>query len=125
MNSDWEATEQRLVERSAERRGALERRDRRRRWLPWVLCPLVLPALGAAVLLYVLDSAGGDFRGWTGWHVLAVIGACFVVPAGLSAWVARRQGVLEAIAWALACAAVQFALVVGVGLLALGLGPAD
>ena len=123
--SDWEATEARLDERSAARRGELVRRDRRRRWLPWLLCPLILPAAGAAVFLYVLDSAGGDFRGWTTWHVLAVIAGCLLVPAALSAWVGRRNGVLEAIAWALACAAVEFALVMGVGLLALGLGPSD
>jgi len=123
--SDWEATEQRLVERSAERQGAIARRDRRRRWLPWLLCPVLFPSLGAAALLYVIDRAGGDFRGWTSWHVLAVVGGAFVVPAVLSAWVARRHGVLEAIAWAIACACVQLALVVGVGFLALGLGPAD
>src|ERR1700754_4631942 len=105
MSGDWEATEQRLVERSAERRGALARRDRRRRWLPWVLCPVVLPAAGGGAFLLVVDSAGGDFRGWTSWHVLAVIGGCLVVPAALSAWVGRRNGVVEAIAWAVACAA--------------------
>jgi hypothetical protein len=31
--------------------------------------------------------------------------------------------VVEAVAWALACAGVQFALVLGVGFLALGYGP--
>ncbi len=43
-----EDAEVRLEDRSRERREALARRDRRRRLLPWLLCPLLLPALGAA-----------------------------------------------------------------------------
>ena len=123
MGTDWEATERRLVERSAARRGELDRRDRRRRWLPWLLCPVVLPVLGAAALLFVIEREGGDLGGWDAGQSIAVVAAAFVVPAALAAWFSRRMGVVEAVAWALVCAGVQVALVVGVGFVALGLGP--
>jgi hypothetical protein len=71
----------------------------------------------------VVEGAGGDLSGWPLWQAIAVPAALFVVPAALSAWVAWRHGVVEAVAWALACAGVQFALVLGVGFLALGYGP--
>ena len=87
------------------------------------LVPLLLAAAGAAVLLVVLQEAGGDFRDWPQWRAIAVPCAAFFVPAALSAWVFRRRGVVEALLWAVACAALQFALVFGVGFLALGLGP--
>jgi hypothetical protein len=63
MESDFEAVEAaevRLQSRSLERRRQLERRDKRRRRLPWLLCPLPLPAVGAAALVATLRSAGGD-----------------------------------------------------------------
>jgi hypothetical protein len=123
MGTDWEATEQRLVARSEERRTALERRARRRRWKPWLLAPLVLPALGAAALLALIEGEGGDLGGWSTARAVAVVAASFAVPAALAGWFARRQGVVEAVAWAVVCVAVQVALVVGVGFLALGLGP--
>jgi cytochrome bd-type quinol oxidase subunit 2 len=123
MGSDWEATEERLVARSDERRSRLARRDRRRSVLPWVLAPLVLPALGAAAVLVLVENAGGDFADWSTSEAAAALVALFVVPAVVSAWVARRQGVAEAIAWAFVCVGVQLALVVGVGFLALDLGP--
>jgi hypothetical protein len=126
MGTEWETidrAEERLVARSAERRTQLARRERRRRWLPWLLAPVVLPAAGAAVLLFVVERAGGDFGEWTTAEVVAVIAAGFLVPAVLSAWFARRLGVVEAIAWAVACVCVEGALVIGVGFLALGLGP--
>jgi hypothetical protein len=123
MGTDWEATERRLVERSAERRSALDRRARRRRWLPWVFAPVVLPVAGAAVLLAVMEGEGGDFRGWAVGQAVLVVAASFVVPAVLAGWLARRQGVLEAVAWAFVCVGVQVALVAGVGFLALDLGP--
>jgi cytochrome bd-type quinol oxidase subunit 2 len=123
LGTDWEATERRLVERSAQRRGALDRRDRRRRWLPWVLCPVVLPLLGAAALLVVIEREDGDLGGWDATQAIAVVAAAFVVPAALAAWFSRRQGVVEAVAWTLVCVGVQVALVVGAGFLALGLGP--
>jgi hypothetical protein len=123
MGTDWEATEQRLVARSEERRTALERRARRRRWRPWLLAPLVLPALGAAALLALIEGEGGDLGGWSTPQAVAVVATSFAVPAALAGWFARRKGVVEAVAWAVVCVAVQVALVVGVGFLALGLGP--
>jgi len=123
MGSDWEATEERLVARSDERRSRLARRDRRRRLLPWLLAPVVFPALGAVAVLVVIEQAGGDFADWSTREAAAALVALFLVPAIASAWVARRLGWVEAIAWAFASVGVQLALVVGVGFLALGLGP--
>jgi uncharacterized membrane protein len=123
MGSDWETIEERLASHSEARRGKLARRDRRRAWLPWILCPLVLPAIGAAVFLWLLEDAGGEFDGRSSGTVIATVAACWAVPALLAAVVARRQGVFEAIVWALVCAFVQLAFVVGIGFVALGLGP--
>jgi hypothetical protein len=96
-------------------------RDARRGWVPWLLAPLVLPALGAAGVVALVE--GVDLDSWAVWQVAVVLGALFVVPAALAAFVARRFGVAEAIAWALACMGAEVALVFGVGFLALGLGP--
>jgi hypothetical protein len=96
-------------------------REARRGWVPWLLAPLVLPALGAAAVVALVESA--DLDSWAVWQAATVLGALFVIPAGLAALVARRFGVAEAIAWALACVGVELALVFGVGFLALGLGP--
>ena len=96
-------------------------RDARRGWVPWLLAPLVLPALGAAAVVGVVE--GVDLDSWAVWQVAVVLGALFAIPAGLAAFVARRFGVAEAIAWALACVGVELALVFGVGFLALSLGP--
>jgi hypothetical protein len=123
MGSDWEATEERLAARSDERQGWLAHRDRRRSVLPWLLAPLVFPALGAAALLVVVEREGGDLAGWSTGQAAGLLAAAFVVPALASCWFARRQGVVEAIAWALVCVGVQLAFIVGVGFLALGLGP--
>jgi hypothetical protein len=124
--TDWDSidrTEQRLVAHSDERRSVLARRDRRRRVMPWLLAPLVFPALGAAAIVALAERAGGDFGDWPTGQTVAVVAAAFAVPAALSAWFARRQGVVEALAWAVVCVGAQVALVFGVGFLALGLGP--
>jgi hypothetical protein len=96
-------------------------REARRGWMPWLLAPLVLPALGAAVIVALTEEA--DLDSWPLWQVVAALGAAVVIPAALSAFVARRFGAAEAIAWALTCIGVEVALVFGVGFLALGLGP--
>ena len=85
--------------------------------------PLLLAAAGAAVVVGLLEAAGGDFGDWPTWQAIAVPAAAFAVPALLSAAVTWRYGWLQAVLWALVCAAVQFALVLGVGFLALGYGP--
>jgi uncharacterized membrane protein YhhN len=126
MAADWEAitrAEERLTAHSEQRRSQLERRDRRRRVLPWLLAPLVLPAVGAAVLLAVIENAGGDLREWPVGRAAAVVAAAFVLPAALSAWFARRNGAVEAIAWAVVCLCAEVALVFGLGFGVLGLGP--
>ena len=88
-----------------------------------LIAPLLLAAAGAAVVVALVEGAGGDFGSWPLWQAIAVPAACFAVPALLAAWVGRRGGVVEALLWALACAGAQLALVVGVGFVALGLGP--
>jgi hypothetical protein len=118
-----EAAELRLEARGRQRREELERRARRRRLRLWLLGPLVLPALGAAALVWALEREGGDFAGWPTWRIALVLGAAFLVPAAATAWLARRRGVLETTAWAVATVCIEVVLVFGVALLALGYGP--
>jgi cytochrome bd-type quinol oxidase subunit 2 len=120
--SDWQAAEDaevRLESRSLERRASLERRDRRRRWLPWLICPVVLPAAGAAVLVALFDSSAAERRAG---EAAALAAACVIVPALLAGWIGRRHGRLDAVLWALVCAAIELALAFGVGFVALDLG---
>jgi hypothetical protein len=88
-----------------------------------LVVPLLLATAGAAVLVALLESEGGDLSGWPTWQAIAVPAAAFAVPALLSAAVTWRFGWLQAVLWAVICAALQFALVFGVGFLALGYGP--
>jgi cytochrome bd-type quinol oxidase subunit 2 len=88
-----------------------------------VAAGVVLALLGAAGVVAVVEGAGGDLAGWPLWQAVAVPAALVVVPALLSAWVARRHGAAEAVLWAVVCAGLQVALVFGVGFLALGYGP--
>ena len=88
-----------------------------------LVVPVLLAAAGAAALVALLEAAGGDFGDWPTWQAIAVTAAAFAVPALLSAAVTWRYGWLQALLWAVFCAAVQFALVFGVGFLALGYGP--
>jgi hypothetical protein len=93
----------------------------RRGWTPWLVGAVVLPVVGAAAVVALVEEA--DLNGWDSWQAALALGALFAVPALLSAWVARAFGAVEAVAWALACVGVQLGLVFGVGFLALGLGP--
>jgi len=88
-----------------------------------LVVPVLLAAAGAAALVALVESAGGDFGAWPTWQAIAVPAAAFVVPALLSAAVTWRYGWVQAVLWAVVCAGVQFALVFGVGFLALGYGP--
>ena len=99
------------------------RRDRRRAWLPFVLCPLVLPALGAAVLLIVIDANGGDLRDWSTSGAMALVAGCLAVPALISVAVTRHAPPAETLAWALVTLFAEGAMIVGIGFLALGIGP--
>ena len=98
-----------------------EARDERRGWAPWLLGPIVLPALGAVAVVLLVENA--DLDGWETWQAVAALAAAVVVPALLAGWVARRAGFAEAILWALTCVGVEVALVFGVAFLGLGLGP--
>jgi hypothetical protein len=88
-----------------------------------LVVPVLLAAAGAAALVAIVESAGGDFSGWPTWQAIAVPAAAFAVPALLSAAVMWRDGWVQAVLWAVVCAGVQFALVFGVGFVALGYGP--
>jgi hypothetical protein len=94
-----------------------------RQWRRWTLAGIVLPVLGAAAVVGLIEGAGGDFGEWETWQAVAGPAACVVVPTALSVWLVRRGGVLQAVAWAVVCAGLQVALVFGVGFVALGLGP--
>ena len=88
-----------------------------------LVVPVLLAAAGAAAVVAIVESAGGDLSGWPTWQAIAVPAAAFAVPALLSAAVTWRFGWVLAVLWAIACAAIQFALVFGVGFLSLGYGP--
>jgi hypothetical protein len=88
-----------------------------------LVVPVLLATAGAAALVALLEAAGGDFGAWPTWQAIAVPAAAFAVPALLSAAVTWRYGWFQALLWAVVCAAVQFALIFGVGFLALGYGP--
>lgn len=126
MDSDLKAVEDaevRLESRSQQRRAGLERRDRRRRLAPWLICLVPLPAAGAGLLLAIIDGQGGDLGELSTVSSVAVIAGCLLVPALLSGWVGRRHGRLDAVLWALVTLAIELALVFGLGFAVLDLGP--
>jgi len=126
VDSDLKAVEDaevRLESRSKERRAELERRDRRRRLTPWLVCLVPLPAAGAGLLLAVIDGQGGDLRELSTAAAALLIAGCLLVPALLSGWVGRRHGRLDAVLWALVTLAIELALVFGLGFAVLDLGP--
>ena len=87
-----------------------------------LIAPLLLAAAGAAVVVALVEGAGGDFGSWPLWQAIAVPAAAFFVPAVLAAVVARG-GFVESVLWAVVCVGAQLALVLGVGFVALGYGP--
>ena len=126
MDSDLKAVEDaevRLESRSQTRREQLQKRDRRRRLAPWLICLVPLPALGAGALLAIIHSSGGDLRDLSPPATAAVVAGCLLAPALLSGWVGRRHGRLDAVLWALVTLAVELALVFGLGFVVLDLGP--
>ncbi len=121
----WEEVEQaeeRLEQRAGQRTAARERRRRRVRVATWA-ARVLLPIVGAAVLVGVLRAEGGDLGSWPGARAAAFLAAVFLVPPALAAWLARGQGPLLALAWAVGTFGTQGALVFGVAFAALGLGP--
>ena len=126
MDPDLKAVEDaevRLESRSRERQEKGARRDRRRRLAPWLICLVPLPALGAGLLLAIIDGSGGDLRELSTASTVAVIAGCLFVPALLSGWVGRRHGRVDAVLWALVTLAIELALVFGLGFAVLDLGP--
>ena len=126
MEKDLQAVqdaEVRLESRSRERRMQLQRRDRRRRLTPWLICLVPLPALGAGTLLAIIDASGGDLRERSAAAAAAIVAGCLLVPALASGWFGRRHGRLDAVLWALVTLAVELALVFGLGFALLDLGP--
>jgi hypothetical protein len=126
VDSDLKAVEDaevRLESCSRTRREQLQKRDRRRRLAPWLICLLPLPALGAGALLAIMRSSGGDLRDLTPGSAALVVAGCLLAPALLSGWVGRRHGRVDAVLWALVTLAVALALVFGLGFAVLDLGP--
>jgi hypothetical protein len=112
----WEAVdhaEERLRARAQQREREADRRRRRRSGTTWAL-RVLLPLAGAAGVLAVLE---GSRRSAT------LLAAIALVPALVSAALARRDGPLDTLLWALVTLAAEVALVFAVGLVALGLGP--
>jgi hypothetical protein len=124
VDSDLKAVEDAEVGlRSQERQAWRERRKRRRRLAPWLICLVPLPAAGAGLLLAIIDGQGGDLGELSTVSSVAVIAGCLLVPALLSGWVGRRHGRLDAVLWALVTLAIELALVFGLGFAVLDLGP--
>jgi hypothetical protein len=122
----WEAVdhaEERLEQRAQARQRAEARRQRRRGGAAWIL-RIGLPLLGAAAVLATLESRGGDLSGWPAATAAAIVALELALPAIVVGSVsARRDSWAEGVLWALVVVAAEVALVFGVGLLALGLGP--
>jgi hypothetical protein len=91
--------------------------------VPWLICLVPLPAIGAGALLAIIDGQGGDLRDLSDSAAAALVAGCLLVPALLSGWVGRRHGRLDAVLWALVTLAVELALVFGLGFAVLDLGP--
>jgi hypothetical protein len=118
-----ERAEERL-EAHARQRGRW--RTRRARWRvirAWLLALVIVPAAGAAGFVAVVESAGGDFGHWSSSAAAAFVAGAFVVPAALSAWLARSRGRYEALALGTCTFCVQVGLVFGVAFVTLGFGP--
>jgi hypothetical protein len=88
----------------------------------WAL-RVLLPVLGAAAALAVLEGAGGDLGRLSPAAAVALPAAALLVPALACAVVARGDGPAEVVLWLLVALAAELALVFAVGLVALGLGP--
>jgi hypothetical protein len=116
MDADFAvAARTRIEARNRERARKAERRDKRERILLWLFAPLLLPAAGAAAAIALLERAGGDR--------LALALAVLAVAPLLTAWLARRRGVFELVAWPLITVAAELAGFFWIGLVWLGYGP--
>jgi hypothetical protein len=103
------------------RQRAADRRRRRRSATVWVL-RILLPVLGAAAALALLQ-VNGDLSDLSPAAAVAVPAAVLLIPALASALLARVDGLADAVLWLLVTLAGELALAFGVGLDLLGLGP--
>lgn len=117
-----EHAESRVRERAVARQRAADRRRRRRSGAVWTL-RVLLPLLGAAAVLAAVEQAGGDLGDWSPTAAAAVPVGLLLVPAVISAALARHEGIALAFLWLLVTLAAEVALVFCVGFVALGLGP--
>ncbi len=108
-----EHAETRVRERAMARQRAADRRRRRRSGTVWAL-RVLLPCLGAAAALAILHARGVP---------VALLAAALLVPALVSGWLARHDGIADAILWTLVTLAAELALAFAVGLDLLGLAP--
>jgi hypothetical protein len=121
----WEAVEHaeaRVRERAVARQRSADRRRRRRSATAWIL-RILLPVLGAAAVLALLQHEGGDLRRLSPAAAVGIPLALLVVPALISGRLARDHGRAEMVLWPLVTLAAELALVFGAGLALLGLGP--
>jgi hypothetical protein len=121
----WEAVEHaeaRVRERAVARQRAADRRRRRRSGTAWAL-RVLLPVLGAAALVALLQAKGG-LGALSPSAAVAVPAIVLLVPALAAALLARREGLADAVLWLLVTLAAELALAFAVGLDLLGLGPA-
>ena len=109
------AARTRIEARNRERDRKAASRSRREQILLWLFAPLFLPAAGAAAAVAVIETEPSA--------EVPLFLVCFVVPAALTIWLARRRGWLERVAWPLVTLAAEVAMFFWVGLVALGYGP--
>jgi len=109
------AARTRIEARNRERERLAARRDRRERILLWLCAPLLIPAAGAAAATAVIEERPAAR--------LVLFIAALAIPMVLTAWLARRRGWFERIAWPLVTLAAELALMFWAGFVWLGYGP--
>jgi cytochrome bd-type quinol oxidase subunit 2 len=119
----YERAEARLAARAEAREARERRRARRVAVLSWAAATALLPLIGAAIVVFVVERAGGDLGDWSDAAAAAFLGAAFLVPAAAGAWLRRRDGWIVAGAVACGTLALQVSLVFGLGFAVLGFGP--
>jgi hypothetical protein len=121
----WEAVEgaeARLEDRARAREQRHARRAARARIARW-LTTVALPVAGSAAFTWMLESAGGDLRGWTTAQAVAALVGGMLWSAFVAGVVWRRHGVLAWLPAALAVLLAQTAITFGIAFTVLGYGP--
>jgi FtsH-binding integral membrane protein len=109
------AARTRIEGRNRERERKAARRSKRESILLWLCAPLLLPAAGAALATWVIETSPSA--------ELPLFIAAYAVPLVLTVWLARRRGWFERIAWPLVTLAATVAFMFWVGFVWLGYGP--